>query len=79
MATTRTFQDRDFLVWEVYPSGGRPGFSENPQLIFNCLTQPGLRPRVADLAVPEGDASARFASLSSTQLIELLERAVEIP
>jgi hypothetical protein len=79
MATTRTFQDHNFLVWEVYPAGGRHGFPENPRLIFNCLTQPGLRPRVADLDALADDTPPRVADLSSAELIELLARATDIP
>ena len=42
---SRTFQDENFLVWEVYPSGAKFGASEDPFLVFHCITDRGLRPR----------------------------------
>lgn len=75
---SRTFQDHDFLVWEVYPSGGRHGFSDNPHVIFNCLTQQNLRPRYVPLGRDEADAQRRIALMSDEELLELFERAREI-
>lgn len=75
---TRTFQDRNFLVWEVYPSGGRHGYSRNPHLIFNCLTQPDIRPRFIADGVDAAGAQLVVES-SNAELLELLERAADIP
>jgi hypothetical protein len=74
----RTFQDHDFLVWEVYSSGGSHGFSDNPNVIFNCLTQQDARPRSVELGKDEADAQRRIAGMSDTELIELLAQAGEI-
>jgi hypothetical protein len=74
----RTFQDRNFLVWEVYPSGGRHGFSDNPHIIFNCLTQRDIRPRFMDGGATEADAERRVVEASPEQLIGMLEQAREI-
>jgi hypothetical protein len=78
MATTRSFQDHDFLVWEVYASGGRFGFSDNPHVVFHCLTQPAIRPRVIELGRNEADAERMLREMSSAELVELLEGAPEI-
>src|SRR5919109_3103575 len=75
---SRTFQDRDFLVWEVYPSGGKHGYSERPHLIFHCLTNRDVRPRFAQLGEDEAAAERRVNLASNAELLELLESAREI-
>jgi hypothetical protein len=74
----RTFQDRNFLVWEVYPSGGRHGYSKHPNLIFNCLTQRDIRPRFIEGGSSEAEAERRIAEASPGELLQMLERAREI-
>lgn len=76
---TRTFQDHNFLVWEVYPSGGRHGYSRNPHLIFNCLTQPDIRPRFISGGGDEAKAQRLVTESSDAELLDLLEGAGEIP
>jgi hypothetical protein len=75
---SRKFQDRNFLVWEVYPSGGRHGFSDYPQVIFHCLTRQDMRPRAASLGTDEADAQRRLGELSDAELLAMLEEAEEI-
>jgi hypothetical protein len=74
----RTFQDRNFLVWEVYPSGGKHGFSDNPHIVFNCLTQKQLRPRYADLGTDSADAQRRVVEASDAALLQMLEQSDEL-
>ena len=74
----RTFQYRNFLVLEVYPSGGRHGFSDRPHVIFNCLTQPALRPRHVALGTDEADAQRLISESTPAQLLELLDRSSDI-
>ena len=74
----RTFQDRNFLVWEVYPSGGRHGFSDNPHIIFHCLTQKQLRPRYADLGEDSADAQRLVVEASDAELLSMLEESDEL-
>ena len=74
----RSFQDRNFLVWEVYSSGGRHGFSDKPHVIFNCLTQPVVRSRWTPLGEDEADAQRRIAEASDADLLAMLEKAPEI-
>lgn len=76
---SRTFQDRNFLVWEVYPSGGRHGFSDDPHVIFHCLTQQDIRPRYTDLGTDEADAQRRITTMTDAELLALLENAADIP
>jgi hypothetical protein len=75
---SRTFQDRNFLIWEVYPSGGKHGYSENPHLIFHCLTDRDLRPRYAQLGEDEAAAERRVRLASHDELLDLLDNAREI-
>jgi hypothetical protein len=74
----RTFQDRNFLVWEAYPSGGKHGFSENPNIIFHCLTQPDIRSRYAEGGASAAEAERRIAQASPEELLQMLEQAREI-
>jgi hypothetical protein len=74
----RTFQDRNFLVWEVYPSGGKHGFSDNPHIIFHCLTQKQLRPRFADLGEDSADAQRLVVEASDDELLTMLEQSDEL-
>jgi hypothetical protein len=74
----RTFQDRNFLVWEVYPSGGRHGFSEHPNIIFHCLTQRDIRSRYMEAGADEAAAGRRIAEASPDELLHMLEAAREI-
>jgi hypothetical protein len=75
----RTFQDHNFLVWEVYPSGGRHGFSDNPHLIFHCLTQRDIRSRFMESGGDEASAERIITDSSPDELLAMLERAREIP
>jgi hypothetical protein len=75
---SRTFQDRNFLVWEVYPSGGKHGYSVQPHVIFHCLTDRDLRPRFAQLGEDEAVAERRVNLASNAELLDLLENAREL-
>jgi hypothetical protein len=75
---SRTFQDRNFLVWEVYSSGGAHGFSDNPHAIFNCLSQLDMRPRAVEIGADESEAQKLIAEMTDAALLELLEHAQDI-
>jgi hypothetical protein len=72
------FQDRSFLVWEVYSSGGPHGFPDNPHAIFHCLSQADMRPREIDVGRGAADAQKLIAEMSDAALLELLEHARDI-
>jgi hypothetical protein len=74
----RTFQDRNFLVWEVYPSGGRHGASANPDVVFNCLTQRDIRSRALSVGADEASAERIIIEASPDDLLAMLDRAREI-
>lgn len=75
---SRTIQDHNFLVWEVYPSGGAHGFPDNPHAIFNCLSQTDVRPRAIEIGANEADALRLIAQMDDAALLELLEHARNI-
>jgi hypothetical protein len=73
----RTFQDRDFMVWEAYASAGMQAGSDRAHIIFNCLTQPELRSRFA----PIGDTATAERALVDAppeRLLQMLENAREV-
>jgi hypothetical protein len=74
----RTFQDPGFLVWEVYPSGSRFGFSEQPNIIFHCLTDPRLRSRFVQFDGDAADAEKAVLDATNDYLIRTLDRAVPL-
>jgi len=74
----RTLQDRNFLVWEVYSSGGKHGFADDVNIVFNCLTQQEIRPRYVPMQMDEADAQRKIGEASEAELLEMLERAREI-
>lgn len=75
---SRTFQDEDFRVWEVYPSGNRFGYSENPAVIFHCLTDRSLRPRYVAFDGDAADAERAVGQASVDRLIALLGQATDL-
>ena len=66
------------LTWEVYPSGGAYGVSDQPQVIFNCLSNRMLRPRYVSLHGGDADAERRISLASNEELLELLRRSDEV-
>lgn len=76
---TRQIQDQNFLVWEVFPSGGSFGFPEDPFVIFHCLTQRDLRPRRIRLEGGEDNAERVVRASSDADLLAMLERSGELP
>jgi hypothetical protein len=76
---SRQIQDQNFLVWEVFPSGGNLGFSTNPYVIFNCLTQRDLRPRRHRMDGDEADAERLVRQASDQDLLSLLQNSRELP
>lgn len=73
----RQFQDENFLVWEVYPSGSRFGLSESPYLVFHCLTDRQLAPRFLEHGEHEADAERSVVEASPADLLALLRRSRE--
>lgn len=76
---SRKFQDENFLVWEVYPSASRFGFSEGPLIIFNCLTDRQIRARYVDHTGNEAAAERTVATASTQALRELLRTSRDVP
>jgi len=76
---SRRIQDRNLLVWEVYPSGGQLGLSTDPYLVFNCLTQRGLRPRRFRLRGDEAEAQRIVEDAPDGELQTMLRQSSELP
>jgi hypothetical protein len=74
----RTIHDRNLLTWEVYPSGAPLGVNEEPQIVFNCLSNRMLRPRYVSMAGDEADAERRISLASNEELLEMFERSREV-
>lgn len=75
---SRTFQDENFLVWEVYPSGAKFGASTDPFLVFHCITDRGLRPRKLQVTGDSADAERLVGKASAGELLDLLSRSTTV-
>lgn len=71
----RTFVDRDLLTWEVYPSAGDYGFSDNPHLVFNCLSDRNARPRYVELDGHNAAAETMVSGATDAKLLDLLAQS----
>lgn len=73
---TRTFQDHNLLLWEVYAAAPRRGRDqasrEQARIMFHCLTDPVRRARVLLRDEGRSAAEAMIAAAGSTELVELL-------
>lgn len=76
---SRQIQDQNFLVWEVFPSGGDMGFASDPYIIFNCLTQRDLRPRRIRVPGDAADAEREVREARDAELLSLLQESGELP
>lgn len=75
---SRSFQDDNFLVWEVFPSGGRFGFDDDVNIIFHCITDRRMRPRFVATDDDSADAQLRVLQASAADLLALLNNSREI-
>lgn len=75
---SRTFQDENLLVWEVYPSGSRRGFADDPVIIFHCVTDRALRSRFVEVPGDVADAQLAVMTASDARLQEWLVAARDI-
>jgi len=70
---SRTIQDDDFRVWEVYPSAGAEGYVDDPHIIFNCLTNRMIRPRYVEVeGADEAEAERLVVEAPDPVLKEML-------
>jgi hypothetical protein len=76
---SRQIQDQNFLVWEVFPSGGDLGFSTDPYIIFHCLTRRDLRPRRQRLDGDEAAAERLVRMATDHDLLTMLQQSAELP
>ena len=75
---SKTFTDDDLLMWEAYPSGGELGFADRPYIVFNCLSNRLLRPRVVENGEHQADAERVIVKASQQELLELFRQSREI-
>ena len=71
----RTIQDENFLTWEIFPSAGDHGFSAQPYIVFNCLTDRMQRPRQYQLTTDEAEAETMVDRASDQELLTLFKKA----
>jgi hypothetical protein len=53
---SRTFLDGDLRTWEVFASASKRGYSEQPRIVFHCMTDRTIRSRFIDTDGDQADA-----------------------
>ena len=76
---SQTFTDDNLLTWEAFATGGMYGLSVRPKIVFNCLSDPGRRPRFVERRQgDEADAEELVHELSDDQLRAMLRQSKEL-
>jgi hypothetical protein len=75
---TRTIQDEDLLLWEVYATAGDFGFPDHARLVFHCLTDPARRARFVEREGDKSDVENEVATATDRDLLELLQATEEV-
>ncbi|MGH7459421.1 MAG: hypothetical protein ACREMA_00130 [Longimicrobiales bacterium] len=74
----RTVLDDNLMTWEVYPSGGHQGFSRNPHIVFNCLSDRAEPPRFFAVGGDEGTAETLVYEASELELRGMLAESTRV-
>jgi hypothetical protein len=72
---SHTFTDENLLTWEAFPSGGDYGLAVRPKIVFNCLSDPTVRPRYVERDGHEADAEEEVIEYDEHQLRDLLRES----
>jgi hypothetical protein len=75
----RSFQDRNFLVWEAFASTGKQGFTDDPHIVFQCSSVPETRPRWVKTEGDEADAQAMLMNATDERLLALFDASTDLP
>jgi hypothetical protein len=75
---SRTIQDPNLLLWEVYATAGRSGFPDHARMVFQCLSDPGRRARFLEREGDKSDVENEVATLPPDRLLEMLDTASEL-
>jgi hypothetical protein len=69
---SQTFLDENLMTWEAFASSGNYGLSEQPRIVFNCLSDPGIAPRYLQRSGGEAEAEGGVFASDDATLLELL-------
>lgn len=72
---SHTFTDENLITWEAFASSGRFGFAERPSIVFNCLSDPTVRPRHVVRPGDEADAEKQVHEFDEQQLRDMLRQS----
>ncbi|MSR37204.1 MAG: hypothetical protein EXR95_11285 [Gemmatimonadetes bacterium] len=75
----RTILDDDLRSWEAFASTGPFGYALRSRVVFNCTTDPAVRPRMWALDGDKSDAETLVATAPAAALVGLLEKAEPLP
>lgn len=72
---SHTFTDENLMSWEAYASSGKFGLAIRPTIVFNCLSDPSVRPRYVVRHGDEADAEEMVIDFDEQQLREMLRES----
>lgn len=75
---TRTIQDPELQLWEVYANSGDHGFPERAKVIFQCLTDPSRRARLVVRGGSKSDVETELATSTDQELLALFAEAEDL-
>lgn len=78
-AMARVIRDGGLCTWEVFATTGPFGYARPARLVFLPRSEPGMRSRIVEYEGDHAAAERAAATLSSAELLALLDRAVELP
>jgi hypothetical protein len=75
---SRTLLDGDLRVWEVFASASKRGFSEQPRIVFHCMTDRTIRSRFIDTDGDQADAERAVVILPVPDLLRWFQNSREM-
>lgn len=67
------------MQWTAFVSTGKQGYSNDPHVVFQCMSVPGVRPRWTKATGDEADAQGTLMRMSEAEVRALFDQSVELP
>jgi hypothetical protein len=75
---SRTILDSELRSWEAYATTGDFGLTAPAKIAFRCTSDSSQRPRIVDFEGDKSDAERAVQAWTEEELLEVLERSVEV-
>ncbi|MEN8375828.1 MAG: hypothetical protein ABFS34_10305 [Gemmatimonadota bacterium] len=75
---SRRLLDDELRTWEVFATAGAFGLPERSRVVFNCVSEAGMRPLWAEHGGDRADLEAWIASASDEEIAAAMALAEEL-